>query len=334
MINLVFITDNNYVTPVAISVTSIITNKMPETDLNINILTNNVSADNVTLLKSLADKQVQIKIINVSDKISQFKNIIQGRHVPYTALLKFYIPEIFNNLDKILYFDSDVIIQTDLNEFYNHNIDDYYTECVLDIQTYNKKHLKEINYPHEKYFNSGVLLLNLSKMRLNKITEKLIKHKLATNVYDFMDQDTLNVILGSKSKFISYKYNFLPILLRRYDFDQLNEFFDEKLPQDEESLYKSCYILHLGGKEKPWTYDIKYLSEIYRKYWKLSPVKEPFPVLKQMSYEKVIVRYKFWEKIFSIKTDRTFMYKVLTICGIKMRFKRKYRGANRKLLLK
>lgn len=324
MVSVIFITDNNYVVQTAIAITSIITNKMPETDLNINILTNDLDENNIDLLKSLSTKGAQINIISASDKILQFKDIIQERHVTYTALLKFYIPEIFKNLDKILYLDSDVIIQTDLSEFYNHNIHDYYTECVLDIQTYNKKHLKKINYPHEKYFNSGVLLLNLSKMRQDNVTEKLINHKLNAKVYDFMDQDTLNFILGSKSKFISYKYNFLPIMLYRYNFEQLNEFFGEKMPQDVKSLYESCCIIHLGGKEKPWTYDIKYLSEIYRKYWDLSPVREPFPVLNQMPYEKVIVRYKFWEKIFSIKVDQTYMYKILTVCGIKMRVKRKY----------
>ena len=41
--------------------------------------------------------------------------INKERHVSYTAVLKFFIPDIFTNLDKILYIDSDVVVNIDLS---------------------------------------------------------------------------------------------------------------------------------------------------------------------------------------------------------------------------
>ena len=102
MIDIVLLTDNNYAIPTILTITSIITNKAPETCLNINILVNGVSEDNIQLFKELCSEKVQINIINAADKISLFEKFVTGTHVTYTAFLKFYIPLIFNDMDKIL----------------------------------------------------------------------------------------------------------------------------------------------------------------------------------------------------------------------------------------
>ena len=56
------------------------------------------------------------------------------------------------------------------------------------------KTLKErIDYPHERYFNSGVMLVNLTAWRRDGISDKLLNYRLHGK-NDFMDQDALNVV--------------------------------------------------------------------------------------------------------------------------------------------
>ena len=114
-VNLVMIADNNYVKPTVVALTSIFCNKQPETCYDIKILVNNLDDHAVQLLNSLNRKDFNVSILDKSDLCSQFKMVNKERHVSYTAVLKFFIPDIFTNLDKILYIDSDVIVNTDLS---------------------------------------------------------------------------------------------------------------------------------------------------------------------------------------------------------------------------
>ena len=51
------------------------------------------------------------------------------------AYLKFDLPDLIPHQDKVLYLDSDVIIQKDLTDLFEINIKDYYAGAVKDIAT-------------------------------------------------------------------------------------------------------------------------------------------------------------------------------------------------------
>ena len=323
MLNLVLITDNKYSYQTMIALTSIIMNKNKDSQYKIFVLANALHQENKDLIKSCEAEKTQIEIIDCENYINQFKEVIQSRHVTYTALLKFYLPEIFKDLDKILYMDSDVIVQGDLNDFYNTDITGYYSTCTIDIQNYKIKHLKRIKHCGKRYFNSGVLLLNLDLLRKENVSQKLVENKLEYPDTGFMDQDTFNMVFVDKVKYISYKYNFLPELTKWVKIEDFSDYFGESVPKDMDEICETCLILHLGGKLKPWVYDLGNLSDKYRYYWEQSPVREPFPELPPPPKKSSRRKYTFWEKIFSIKSDSNFKYKVLTILGIRIKYKRR-----------
>ena len=90
--------------------------------------------------------------------------------------LRLKLPEILEDVDKILYIDSDTIVKRDLGELYgNYDISEYplaatkefiITQLLDDWEP--ADYLRE-EFPlfKEKYFNSGVLLLNLKWLREN-----------------------------------------------------------------------------------------------------------------------------------------------------------------------
>ena len=53
-------------------------------------------------------------------------------HASSAAMQKFNLPLILKNLDKVLYLDSDIIIQNDLVAFFNLDITEYYCAAVPD----------------------------------------------------------------------------------------------------------------------------------------------------------------------------------------------------------
>lgn len=319
-INIVMITDDNYVMPTIVAITSMLLNKAQNSRYIINILTNNLSTKNINLLEKLNSTSCTINILQEEQLINKYQNIVQNRHVTYTSLLKFFIPNIFKNLDKILYLDSDIIVQKDLSDLYQTNIDNYYAGVIKDTLTVkNPNHLLKLSCFNKNYFNSGVMLLNLKKMRENDIANKMINYRLTVEQH-FMDQDTFNVIIGENVKFLSYRYNFLNYYLSVLDKHQLSLLFEEDLSKynSDKNLYQNCTIIHLGGKEKPWKYNLGYLSKLYENYYKQTCFSENKLSLKTLPNKNSLLK-----KIFSIKneTNASIKRKVLTIFGIKFKFK-------------
>ena len=127
---------------------------------------------------------------------------------------RLFAGQIFPEVDKLLYLDSDTLICDDLTELYNTDISKYTMGAVQDmaprkdpnnkngiyVANFAKKHLK--NGP---YFNSGVLLINTKEQTKNIDLLKNIKVKLT-----YPDQDILNVALQGKIKPLDLKYNMVP----------------------------------------------------------------------------------------------------------------------------
>lgn len=313
----VYITDDNYILPTIISITSLYANKRKSSSYEVYIITNNISQDNRILLEKLGNKFSNITIINGEPFIKDYVDIKQQRHVTITSLIKFFLPQILKNEDKVLLIDGDTVIQRDLTELFNTNIKDVYAGVVKDTFTItDKEYTRENNINSDYYFNSGVMLLNLSKLRNENISKKLIEDKQQYQTM-FMDQDTFNKVFGNNVLFLSCKYNFLNYYLEVFSTESLSSFFDEKLKNDEDKLYKSCYILHFGGVYKPWMHDMDLLTQIYKKYYKKSILRNKELKLKKCPYTRT-----FAEKLFSIKNNFSKTQKIITILGVKIKIKR------------
>ncbi len=121
---------------------------------------------------------------------------------------------IFPHLDKILYLDSDTVVNDDLSDLYATDVSGFVMGAVRDVAPINNPDNKNGIYVREfsekyldggAYFNSGVLLLNLSQMREHGDAA------LQTNVpLKYPDQDIINVAFRGHIKMLPLRYNFVP----------------------------------------------------------------------------------------------------------------------------
>jgi len=106
----------------------------------------------------------------------------------------------------------------------------------------NKFRLKA--YEMEEYFNSGILLMNLSlqreRIKEHGIYEFVDKHK---NRLIMPDQDILNALYYRKIDEIKYNYD-----TRYYQYNKIRS--DGTI--DMEYIMHHTSILHFCGKKKPW----------------------------------------------------------------------------------
>lgn len=93
---------------------------------------------------------------------------METRFTPF-CMLRLYADQIADLPDKILYLDNDVICRLDCSDFYNQDINNYEIVGVLDH--YGRWFFRN-NLFKADYINSGVLLMNLKKIKETGLFEK------------------------------------------------------------------------------------------------------------------------------------------------------------------
>ncbi len=142
-----------------------------------------------------------------------FRNHDYSRWSP-VIFYRLFAHRIFKNLDKILYLDSDTIIQTDLTNLYNTDVRDYAMGAIRDMAPIHNPKEKSGQYvlnfkqkylKNDLYVNSGVLLLNMNYMRIHG--DELLAVKIPLT---YPDQDILNVAFDGKILELPLRYNCVP----------------------------------------------------------------------------------------------------------------------------
>ncbi len=110
------------------------------------------------------------------------------RFTPY-SLLRLYASEVDELPDKILYLDTDTLVLSSLENLFGTNIDDYEMAMCKD---YFGKIFIGFNY-----CNSGVILMNMQKIRENHLLEQVRALCIKKN-YFLADQTALNKCIKHK----------------------------------------------------------------------------------------------------------------------------------------
>jgi len=261
-----FICDSRYVIPTAVAITSLICNKNPETHYDIYIVAADLSEMELEKFHEFTESGTDIHIIKAS--LKKFKDIPQFIHITPTSCLKFDLPELIPQQDKVLYLDSDVIVRKDLSDLFETDIDDDYAGVVKDIaQVDNHLNIKN-------YFNSGVMLLNLKLMRENNVSAALFHNRKTAKNLTFMDQDCFNIIFDHKVKLLPIIYNccytFITHYKSGYSLGYINKCFGTNY-SSLDHIIKNSNIIHLAYYDKPWIYfDSAFVRE-WDEYFKKSP---------------------------------------------------------------
>ena len=153
----------------------------------------------IEMIVKNANSKSSVKLINISKMFE--KEMLNGtnmttHYTPY-IFLRLFADEIVELPDKILYLDADLVIYDDIKKLYDIDVGKYDFAAVKD---YFGKWF--IDY---KYMNSGVLLMNLKRMRKTRVLaecRQMCKEKKML----LPDQTALNVKCKSKL-YLPRKFN-------------------------------------------------------------------------------------------------------------------------------
>ncbi len=289
---IVFITDENYVLPTIVAIKSIeISN--PDLTITIFILADQISSDSEKSLLNCRTKNINIKILkNTNNNLDDLK--IKNLHVSTSAILKFELPNIFKDFEKILYLDSDILVYKPLNEVLSLDLGDKYAAVVKDYKpmAYNPPQPEKLKIHHNAYFNSGVMLLNLKKLREDGITKKLYEYR-KNGINYFMDQDALNVIFKENVIYLSFYMNVISSTVGAFSSSELSDYYELNDIRSKNDIYKEATIIHLTTKYKPWLFGNVPFSTEWMSIYKKCALK----ILKKRSILPVGLRNKIFSGI-------------------------------------
>ena len=154
-------------------------------------------------------------------------------------------------LDKVLYMDSDVMVLHDLNQLYQTDISGQYLAAVKDPSWFfENMHVVELNLEQRGfYFNSGVMLMNLQKIREDNLVAKLEDYT-NNNFRTYMDQDALNVVVGDKVALLPFENNAMNFFFKHVDLAKMGEFYGREWKTYEE-VFAPATIVHFASSQKP-----------------------------------------------------------------------------------
>ena len=113
-----------------------------------------------------------------------------------------------DKLENFWYLDADILCVDSIKGMLSININNYVLAAVQD-KCMKPDYIKSIGLnSNNKYFNSGVLFINVKAWNDFQVFEKF-NQLISKRDYKFPDQDVLNILLENKVNFIDEKFNFL-----------------------------------------------------------------------------------------------------------------------------
>lgn len=260
-IAVVYGVDNRFARPLAASIASALAHLGPGHDLDIYVIDGGLSRTNrARLTRSFEGGRCRLLWLRPTGR--QLVGLKAGGPVTVATYYRLLIPELLPlSLGKAIYLDADLIVRADLGDLWRLPIGDRHLLAVQDMGVYfvsgryGLANYRSLGIPAEsKYFNAGVLVLNLNKWREEKSTQRLLDY-LRTHAEDirFWDQDALNALLWNSWGELDPRWNQMPQILKAGA--AIESPFEVRTLRD---VIENPFIIHYASDDKPWRYGCRH----------------------------------------------------------------------------
>ena len=253
-IHIALATDDNYARHAGVVIASVLANANVGERHHFHIFTLGLSDLSIRNLSAVASHSDSELSFYVCDR-SELAGFPEGRHT-LNANLRLKIPDLLPDLKKILYLDSDLIVLDTLRDLWELDLGDHAVGAALDSIFFFKGgapyYWEHLGLPHEaRYFNSGVLLMNLEAWRRENLFVS-IREWVNKNghLLQFPDQNALNVVLAGRVKYLHLRWNVQVPLIRPV-------IYGWGCSEEQAEAASNPAIVHFVTGRKPWVFDYK-----------------------------------------------------------------------------
>lgn len=190
---------------------------------------------------------------------SRLQDLPTARHLLSSVYLRLLMgEELPRQLERVIYLDVDLLVEADLAELWR---EDFGDSIVLAVRNYSRSVMR----PHlplpgvdpsqrrlGRYFNSGVMVVNLNRWRQERIGQAVIDYiRRHPSAIRYGDQDGLNAVLFRRWGELDVSWNAQVDKLLHLEQLGEGEMYDEIRRRRDELLY-APRVRHFVGGKKPW----------------------------------------------------------------------------------
>jgi UDP-glucose:(glucosyl)LPS alpha-1,3-glucosyltransferase len=242
--HIAFCVDNNYFRAMGATIASIVDNNRG-TRFVFHVFAFSIADDHRHRLQELERRfgmKVELHLLDEKD-FAQFTHFIKFSYYSLSIFSRLIIPDALRGVtDKVLYLDADILCAGNIDELIAMDISNEIAVVVPDAEETTRRRCAALELKHGKYFNGGVLYMNVENWIKNNITEAAVKALVEYGKkLRFNDQDALNIVLDGRAKFVAKKWNYIYDLV--YDLDHN---ITKMRPLDDPGF------IHFAGAVKPW----------------------------------------------------------------------------------
>lgn len=290
--SVVFAADEHYVQHLAVALVSLLENNR-DLMFNIYIISGGINPKTYSrLLQSLSEYDSHVTSIEIDDE--KFSTLVVNAYFSKANYYRLLIPDLIKE-PKVLYLDSDIIVNGSIKALYEYDVSDDYIAAIESPVFSRHDELKM--QKESAYFNSGVMLINVERWRTDNIPARVINFIDENRpAIHFVDQCGLNAVIDGKWKKLPPKFNQqLPEILT----DSPNNVGCFSIEEIEEAV-KTPVIIHFIGSSKPWHFRNWHPHrKLYWKYLKMTPFYPYIPV--DFTPLNVIIKFMEWAVPFPVK---------------------------------
>ena len=210
-----FATDHKFRYYTGVALHTLMEHSSPGTRYEILILADSLTSEDRAVFTRLVEGRanISLRILEMREKIAELgaENFYVETY-PIAIYYRLFLHELLPEYDRVLYLDSDIVVQADVRELFDTDLGEFMLGAVKDYVTtrltffaYIRNTLK-VRKPG-KYFNSGVLLMDLGKLRNSEFSQR-VRDELGSGIsFKFPDQDILNRIFGDNICYMNAAWN-------------------------------------------------------------------------------------------------------------------------------
>lgn len=193
-------------------------------------------------------------------------DFVESNRIPKTAYYRLMAPCLFqnSNFSRLLYLDCDMVVTGNIMKLWQTDLAGNVIGAVEDAGNLDRFAAMGLDTGGARYFNSGLLLIDLERWRQEKITSKVMAFiRDHPEKLKYHDQDALNAVLYSKWYQLHPRFNAQSDLMLG-----ITRTFDAKTARLNREARQRPTIIHYCGHVKPWHSDYQHadLQAVYRYY--------------------------------------------------------------------
>lgn len=240
-----FTIDNNYAPYLGVALHSAVAHSDPAKRYRAIVLHEGLSEENAAKLKRLEKEHFRISLQSMKANFDALDDRMSNRlrcdYFTLTIYFRLFIADLFPEYDKGIYIDSDVVLADDLAKLFDTDIGDNLIGACPDLSIADVPPLvayteNAVGMGKGEYINSGVLLMNLEKMRKEGLQEHFLS---LLNRFHFdsiaPDQDYLNAMCRGRIHYLPSSW--------------------DAMPNDAKPPMENPRLIHFNLFSKPWCYD-------------------------------------------------------------------------------